>query len=65
MDVSLGDGGDGESSRGRGVDVALDVALWVDDDRLAGALAADQVAVLGEGGIEDLSEKHGGAPVRS
>ena len=60
MDVRLGDVRDAEPRRRGGREVALEVAVRVDDERLSGALAADEVARLGEGGIVDTLEVHGG-----
>jgi hypothetical protein len=50
----------------REIDVAVDVALGIEHDRLAGALAADEVGALGEVLVVDESPEHGwfsvGAP---
>jgi hypothetical protein len=64
VDVRLRDRDDAQALARRGGDVAVDVALGVEHDRLAGALAADQVGVLGELRVVDLSEEHGGSSWR-
>jgi len=43
----------------RKVEVAINVALRVNDDGLPGALAGNQVSILGESVVGDLFEKHG------
>ena len=58
VDVRLRGGREAQAfGRGR-VDIAVDVALGIDDERLAGALAANQVGVLGEGGVFNLTKQH-------
>ena len=59
VDVRLGDGGEAQPLLRGEIPVAVDVALGVDDNGLAGALAADEVGVLGEMRVGDLAEKHG------
>ncbi len=59
VDVRLGDVRDGQALLRRDREVAVDVSLGVDDDGLFGALAADEVGVLRELGVGDLSEQHG------
>src|SRR2546423_11638876 len=59
MDVRPGEG-DGPQLLGlRQPQVAVDVALGVNHDRLAGALAPDQVRRLGEHVVVDQPEEHG------
>jgi hypothetical protein len=43
----------------RKVEVAINVALRVNDDGLPGALAGNQVCILGESVVSDLFKKHG------
>jgi len=43
--------------------ILVDVSFGVDDDGFAGFLAADEVSVLGQFCIPDLSEQHGGRTV--
>jgi hypothetical protein len=38
--------------------VAVDVPLGIDYDGFTGSLTADEVGVLGQGGVGDLLEKH-------
>jgi len=60
VDVRLGHGGDGEVVRLREGDVAVHVALRVDEERLAGVGAADEVGVLRELRVENGAQEHGG-----
>ena len=59
VDVGVRDGGDAQVVFRGDLEIAVEVALGIDDDGLAGALAADEVGVLGERGIGDLAEEHG------
>jgi hypothetical protein len=38
--------------------IAVDVALRVDEDRLAGRVAADQIGILRQTGVVDLMKMH-------
>jgi hypothetical protein len=59
VDMGLGHRRDLEAVLRRDGEVAVEIALGVDDDGLAAALAADQVSVLRERGVGDLPEEHG------
>ena len=59
VDMGFRGGDDLQTFGFRNLEVAIDVALGVDDDRLAGALAADHVGVLGESIVGYTSNKHG------
>ena len=59
VDVSVRHGGNAQIIFCGNLEVTVNVALGVDHDRLTGTLATDQVDVLGEGGVGDLSKKHG------
>ena len=58
MDVRLRGCDDAEPFFPRDVDIAVDIAFGVDHDRLSGALAPDEVGVLGEIRIEYLAKEH-------
>ena len=58
MDVRLRDSHDPQAVTRSELDVPVDVALRVEHDGLAGTLAADEVGVLGELRVLDLSEEH-------
>jgi hypothetical protein len=58
VDVRLGDGGDAQAVVGGEREVGVDVAARVDHDGLAGRLAADQVAGLGQVLVVDVLEEH-------
>ena len=58
VDVRLGRGHDEEILLRGDVDISVDVALGIDDDRLFCALAADEVRILRQLGIEDLPQEH-------
>ena len=49
MNVRLGNCGDAQSIILRHFEIAIEVPLGVDDDRLATALTADEVCILREG----------------
>jgi hypothetical protein len=59
MNVSFRHGYDSQPVLSGEFQVAINVALGVDDDGLAAALAADEICVLCECGVGDLAEKHG------
>src|SRR5436189_4097694 len=59
MYVRLGDSGDAQPFRLSDLQIAVNVTLGIDEDRLAGALAADEVARLGEFVVVDHAEEHG------
>ena len=59
VDVGLGDGGDLHAVLRGHVPVDVDVAAGVDHQRLAGALAPDEVAGLGEVLVVDALDQHG------
>ena len=42
-------------------EIAVDVTLGVDEQRIACALTANQIGVLGEFLVDDLANQHGGA----
>jgi hypothetical protein len=48
VNVRFGHVRDAQSFRAREVEIRRRVAQWVDDDGLAGRLASDQIARLGE-----------------
>ncbi len=58
MDVRLGDLRNAQALLFRGGDVLLDVAIGVDDERLPGALAPDQIAGLRERGLIKALYEH-------
>ena len=58
MDVRFRHGGEVETVFLREVQVTIHIALGIDDNRLTGALAADEVGVLSEGVVGDLPEEH-------
>ena len=49
MNVRLGDCGDAKSILLRHFEIAVEVPLGVDDDRLTTALTANEVCILSEG----------------
>jgi hypothetical protein len=59
VNVRIGGGDDAELVLGGEVEVAIDIAFGVHDDGFTGAGASDEVGVLGELGVEDLSHEHG------
>ena len=59
MDVRLGYRRDAEPLSLGQLHVLIDVAQGVDDEGLPGALATDEVGILGQLGVECLSEQHG------
>jgi hypothetical protein len=61
VDVRFGDGGDAHAVVLGEADEGVDVAAGVDDDGLAGGLAADEVAALGEVLVVDGLKQHGGS----
>ena len=65
VDVGFRHGGEAETVLGGEFQVTIHIALGIDDERLAGALATDEVGVLGEGVVGDLAEEHGFDWVRS
>ncbi len=58
MDVGLGDMGDPEALRLSRADVPSDIPVRVDDERLTGGGAADEIARLGKLGIVEPFEEH-------
>jgi hypothetical protein len=58
VDVSIGCRDNSEIVFCRDSEVALNVALGINDDGLARSLTADEVGVLREGGIGDLAKEH-------
>ena len=60
VDVGVRDGGDAQVVFFRDLEIAVEIALGIDDHGLTAALAADEVGVLRERGIGDLTEEHGG-----
>ena len=56
--MGLGDGRDFQPLVFGDFLVAVDIPLGIDDDGFTGSLAADEVGVLGQGGVGDLLEKH-------
>jgi hypothetical protein len=65
MDVGFRHGGESETVLGGEFQVTIHIALGIDDERLAGALATDEVGVLSKGVVGDLAEEHGFDLVRS
>ncbi len=59
VDVRLGDVGDPRIFRARGLDVLLDVAVRVDDHRLARLDTPDQIARLRQFRFEEPFDEHG------
>ena len=62
VNVGLRRRDDPKSVRGREVDVSIDVPFGIDDDRLTGALAADQIGRLRQILVVDEPKKHGRTP---
>ena len=60
MDVGLGDGGDRQSVTVGEFAIDRDVPAGIDDDRLPVGLTGDEVTGVGEVGIENAFEEHGG-----
>ncbi len=60
VDVRLGHRHDTQALLGGDLRVAIDIPFRVDDDRFTASLAADEVGVLGQIRVEDLSEEHVG-----
>src|SRR5512146_2068564 len=58
VDVRFGDGRDAQAFGSRLCDVLVQVAIGIDDDRLAGRGAADEVARLSEGVVVEACEEH-------
>lgn len=58
VDMCLRDGRDFQSLLRGDLLVALDIAFGIDDDSFTAALATDQVGILREIRIRDLSKKH-------
>ena len=56
--VCLRDRDDAKLLARRQIDVAVDVALGIENDRVPGTLAPDQVRVLRERIVENLSKEH-------
>ena len=59
MDVRLSHGGDAEALVLGEVDIPVEVAVGIDDERLAGGRAADQIAGLGELFVVEHAQEHG------
>ena len=60
MDVGFGDVRDPQLRRRGGIDVLLHVAIRIDDDRLAGGRAANQVTVLRDQRLKEPFDDHEG-----
>ncbi len=60
VDVGLGDGGDRQSVTVGEFAIDRDVPAGIDDDRLPVGLTGDEVTGVGEVGIENAFEEHGG-----
>ena len=59
VDVGVCHGGDFEMVVRGDFQIAVHVAFGIDEDCLAGALAADEVGVLGERAVGDLLKEYG------
>ena len=65
MNVGFRDGGYAQSSAVRAVDVRLNIAIWVNDYRFAGALTGNKKARLRDIVVVESFEYQAGRPVVS
>jgi hypothetical protein len=58
VNMRLRNGGDAEPVLSRNRAIPIDIPFRIDDERLTGSLTPDEIGVLSEVRVDDLSQKH-------